>query len=157
MSDVGLRSLLGADASRAAPAAAPAALLTAAALQAVRDDAARVSVPPAVQALLAELRGWIQRDGAAYVSDRRMTKAVSLLKVAAHASGRAAVELHDCLLLEHVMWQRPEDAPALRQWLLVRALPQPGARDVDLSAGLDSAYREARAACGDAGQASHKH
>ena len=51
------------------------------------------------------------------------------------------VALHDCLLLEHVMWSRPEQAPTLRAWLLVRALPE--VHDVDLDADLDAAYFEA--------------
>jgi hypothetical protein len=47
-----------------------------------------------VQKLLADLRAWIQQgDGTPYISDRRLTQAVKLLKVAAFASGRT--EVHD--------------------------------------------------------------
>jgi MoxR-like ATPase len=109
-----------------------------------------VAVPAEVNALLADLRAWIQRtggsrssasSGAPYLSDRRLTKAVKMLKVAAFASGRDEVALHDCLLLEHVMWSRPEEAPALREWLLARALPHTADAE-DLNAALDAAYLE---------------
>jgi MoxR-like ATPase len=123
----------------------------------VRDDAAGVAVPAAINALLSDLRAWIQRSagaggtaaataGAPYLSDRRLTKAVKMLKVAAFASGRDEVALHDCLLLEHVMWSRPEEAPALREWLLARALPHSVDAE-DLNAALDAAYLEVCALC----------
>ncbi len=77
-----------------------------------------------------------------YLSDRRLAKAVALLKVAAFTSGRDEVALHDCLLLEHVMWSRPEQAPVVRDWLLAHALPD--ACDADISVQLDAAYLEVR-------------
>ena len=55
-----------------------------------------------------------------YVSDRRLVKAVGLLKVAAFTCGRSQVNELDCLLLQHVLWQRPEERPRLREWLLKR-------------------------------------
>jgi MoxR-like ATPase len=128
-----------------APAPRPAAARLTRGAQ-VRDDAARVVVPPAVLTLLADLRAWIQRTdaegGVSYLSDRRLTKAITLLKVAAFTSGRDEVALHDCLLLEHVMWSRPEQAPVVRDWLLAHALPD--ACDADISVQLDAAYLEVR-------------
>jgi len=114
----------------------------------VRDGAAGVAVPAAVQAAIADLRGWLQQQCGTYVSDRRLTKVVSLLKVAAFVNGRAEVALHDCLLLEHVMWSRPEQAPALREWLLQHALPKPAVVTGDLDAAMDDAFLElCRIAC----------
>ena len=45
-----------------------------------------------------------------YVSDRRFMKSIKMLQVAAWADGRAAVSEYDCLLLEFVLGQRPDDA-----------------------------------------------
>lgn len=83
---------------------------------------AAVSVPDEVVDVLVELRSWLQDkcEPPVYVSDRRLLKAVSLLKVAAYTAGRAQVSIYDCLLLQHVMWQRPEDADKVQRFLLER-------------------------------------
>ena len=105
-------------------------------------------VPAAVQAVIADLRSWLQEECSTYVSDRRLTKVVGLLKVAAFVNGRAEVALYDCLLLEHVMWSRPEQAPILREWLLEHALPKPAVVADSLSAAMDEAFLElCRIAC----------
>ena len=45
-----------------------------------------------------------------YVSDRRLVKAIALLRVAAYTNGRAMVSEFDCLLLANILWQRPSEA-----------------------------------------------
>jgi hypothetical protein len=46
------------------------------------------------------------------------------------------------------MWSRPEQAPALREWLLEHALPKPAVVTGDLNAALDEAFLElCRIAC----------
>ena len=40
------------------------------------------------------------------------------MQVAAYTSGRDAVTLDDCLLLQHILWQRPEEASRISDWLL---------------------------------------
>ncbi|KAF6253113.1 hypothetical protein COO60DRAFT_1628330 [Scenedesmus sp. NREL 46B-D3] len=37
--------------------------------------------------------------------------------VAAYCNGRSAVTKFDCLLLEHVLWQSPQHAPRIAEWL----------------------------------------
>jgi MoxR-like ATPase len=53
-------------------------------------------------------------------------KAKELLQMAAHTCGRTAVNEYDALLLEHVMWQRPEESEQIRSfvlaWIARRAL-----------------------------------
>ena len=114
-------------------------------LQSVRDAARHTTVPPPVHQLLCDLRAWLQRGGT-YVSDRRFTRAVRLLQVAAHAAGSSQVRLHDCLLLEHVMWARPEQAAPLRDWLLARVAPGEDAQACSerYDAQLNVAFREVR-------------
>ena len=53
-----------------------------------------------------------------YVSDRRLVKAVALMQVAAYTSGRSRVAEYDCLLLRHILWQRPDEAERIYDWLL---------------------------------------
>lgn len=43
-----------------------------------------------------------------------------MLRVAAYTCGRLSVNEFDTLLLQHVVWQRPEEAPRVRDWLLER-------------------------------------
>ena len=83
-----------------------------------------------------------------YVSDRRFMKAVNLLQVAAHADGRAAVGEYDCLLLEHVFGQRPDDARKVKDFILETVGSDPGLTQAELV--LLALYgRAARALGGD--------
>ena len=43
-----------------------------------------------------------------YVSDRRWKKIVGLLRVSAYLNGRDAVDLSDCLILNHMLWDKDE-------------------------------------------------
>lgn len=49
-----------------------------------------------------------------------MVKAAAMLRVVAYTCGRLSVNEFDVLLLQHVVWQRPEEAPRIRDWLLER-------------------------------------
>ena len=49
-----------------------------------------------------------------------MVKAAAMLRVAAHTCGRREVNEFDALLLQHCLWQRPDEAPRIRDWLLER-------------------------------------
>lgn len=39
-------------------------------------------------------------------------------QVAAYCNGRSSVSEYDCLLLQHVLWQTPEQADKIADWLL---------------------------------------
>ena len=67
-----------------------------------------------------------------YVSDRRFMKAVNLLQVAAHADGRSSVGEYDCLLLEHVFGQRPDDARKVKDFVLETVGSDPGLTQAEL-------------------------
>ena len=59
-------------------------------------------------------------------------KAVNLLQVAAHADGRSSVGEYDCLLLEHVFGQRPDDARKVRDFVLETVGSDPGLTQAEL-------------------------
>jgi hypothetical protein len=63
-------------------------------------------------------------------ADRRLVKAVAMLRVAAFTCGRRAVNEFDTLLLQHVLWQRPEEAERVRDWLLQRIAKDRGTQQV---------------------------
>lgn len=67
-----------------------------------------------------------------YVSDRRFMKAVQMLQVAAHADGRAAVNEYDCLLLEYVFGNRPDDCHKVRAQVLEIIASDPGLQQTEL-------------------------
>lgn len=122
----------GASAAAAAAGLAPMALADFTATSASAISA--VGLPMAVVDLLTGLRGFLQdkAEPPVYVSDRRFMKAVNLLQVAAHADGRETVAEADCLLLEHVFGQRPEDAAKVRGWVLEAMGSDPGLTQAEL-------------------------
>ncbi|KAK9868735.1 hypothetical protein WJX84_010577 [Apatococcus fuscideae] len=129
VSDAGLTQLLGSSAVQQAAissfsTSAPASESIAFHQQDFADIRAQavntVSVPTEVVNVLTDLRSYLQDklEPPVYVSDRRLVKSVALLQVAAYTSGRSTVSLHDCLLLQHVLWQRPEEADKISEFLM---------------------------------------
>merc|ERR1712093_693653 len=53
-----------------------------------------------------------------YVSDRRLIKAVNMLKVVAFTNGRVQVSTFDCLLLQHCLWHKPEEQERIFEFIL---------------------------------------
>ncbi|MFN7142166.1 MAG: AAA family ATPase [Myxococcota bacterium] len=98
-------------------------------LLAVQRSAEAVEVPDDVVALLVELRDWCTAEGIA-VSDRRWRKVVKLLQVSAVTNGRQRVSVWDAWLLQHCLWDTPEDSEKVYAWY---------AKRVGASAALDPA------------------
>ncbi|KAL4438050.1 hypothetical protein ABPG77_004271 [Micractinium sp. CCAP 211/92] len=93
-----------------------------------------VDVPEPVIDLLTGVRNYLQDkcEPPVYVSDRRFMKAVKMLQVAAFADGRSAVNEYDCLLLEFVLGQRPDDAHKVKAFLLETIASDPGLQQTEL-------------------------
>ena len=51
-----------------------------------------------------------------YISDRRWRKAVKLLKVAAYTNGSESVGVWECWLLQHCLWDEPEQREIIANW-----------------------------------------
>ena len=76
----------------------------------------RVIVPEAVMESLFELRELYakrfankeedEEEEAPYISDRRWKKIVGILRASAYLNGRSVVDFSDCLLLEHMLWDK---------------------------------------------------
>ncbi len=71
-----------------------------------------VTMPDGVVAALSALRRALAEAGLS-VSDRRWKKAARLLRACAVAHGRPSVDGQDAGLLEHVLWDKPEQRPTL--------------------------------------------
>lgn len=93
-----------------------------------------VDVPDSVIDVLTNLRNYLQDrcEPPVYVSDRRFMKSVQLLQVAAHGDGRTQVNEYDCLLLEHVYGNRPDDGPKVRAHVLEVIASDPGLTQTEL-------------------------
>ena len=97
-------------------------------LDAVRKEAGKVDVPDDVTTLLCDLREWCIAEEIG-VSDRRWRKVVKLLQTSAWTSGRDAVSVWDCWLLQHCLWGKTDERAKIYDWYAPRA----GANPVDLS------------------------
>jgi MoxR-like ATPase len=97
------------------------------ALDAVANDLAAaangVEVGGEVLVLLRDLRAYMREEFGVGVSDRRLVKAVRLLRLSAASHGRRRVDALDCLLLQHLVWRQPEERSAVRAWLWERLTP----------------------------------
>ncbi len=101
------------------PAVPPELRLTAAELRAIREAADTVEVPTDVIALLVELRTFCAAEQIE-VSDRRWRKLLKLLQVSALTNGRAKVSVWDAWLLQHCLWNEPDQRAKVYDWYAAR-------------------------------------
>jgi MoxR-like ATPase len=93
----------------------PAQTISADELAEIQQGAAAVRLSDEVIRLLQALREFLQAEGI-YVSDRRWRKAVKLLKISAHTNDKPAVSIWDCALLQHCLWNQPEQRALISRW-----------------------------------------
>ncbi|MGM0675341.1 MAG: AAA family ATPase [Spirochaetota bacterium] len=80
-----------------------------------RQQIDNIDLPRAILSLLSAVRSRLstpdanEEHEAIYLSDRRWKKIARLLKASAFLNGREAVNVLDCGLLRHCIWDRPED------------------------------------------------
>ena len=88
-------------------------------LKTLQKAAESVDVPEAVVSLLSDLREWCAAEEI-QVSDRRWRKVVRLLQTSAVTNGRSQISIWDCWLLQHCLWDTPEDRQKIYEWYLER-------------------------------------
>ncbi|CAE7714081.1 ravA [Symbiodinium sp. CCMP2592] len=89
----------------------------------LQKRAKKVEFPDSLLEVVAELREFLAEEAEPRfeVSDRRLAKAVRLLRIAAAAAGGTRVIESDLLLLRHVFWDRePAQGQLVVEWLLRR-------------------------------------
>ncbi|EFJ43346.1 hypothetical protein VOLCADRAFT_96404 [Volvox carteri f. nagariensis] len=96
-----------------------------------------VRVPQSVIQLVTDLRIHLQErfEPPVYVSDRRLVKSIQLLQVAAYCNGRDTVSEYDCLLLQHVLWQRPEQSDRIHDRIISHLSVDDGLKQVQYLLG----------------------
>ncbi len=80
----------------------------------LRESAKNIHVDPDVELIILELRKNLQLQEID-ISDRRWKKVIQVLKVAACSSGCMAVDRTMALLLQHMLWNLPEERENLRK------------------------------------------
>ncbi|MEA3274741.1 MAG: AAA family ATPase [Pseudomonadota bacterium] len=114
VSDAGFDLLLGLeDVQRAEPSAG--LKLSGADLRMIQAEAQALPLADEVTHLLKGLRGYLRGQGR-YVSDRRWRKLLKLLRVAAFTDHRDRVDVWDCWLLQHCLWDTPDQRAGILEW-----------------------------------------
>ncbi|MBK8690953.1 MAG: AAA family ATPase [Deltaproteobacteria bacterium] len=118
VSKSGFRALIGLR-GESAPKVPATWKLTEQELRSVQEAAQGIEVPADVVTLLCELRDWCVAEKLR-VSDRRWRKVVKLLQVSAATNGRTRVSVWDCWLLQHCLWDAPEQRKKVYDWYASR-------------------------------------
>jgi len=84
-------------------------------IESIKKQSAKVKLPSNIAFMLKELREYLQ-DKEIYISDRRWRKVVKLLKVAALTNDRDSITVWDCWLLQHCLWEVPEQQSLIFNW-----------------------------------------
>jgi MoxR-like ATPase len=92
----------------------PAASLRISTIYGLRDNAKELPVDPDVELIITELRKSLQLQEIE-ISDRRWKKVIQVLRVAACSSGCPAVDRTMVLLLQHMLWNFPEERETIKK------------------------------------------
>jgi MoxR-like ATPase len=106
-------------------------------LRTIREDVELVELPTGILELIGELRAFLQEQEI-FVSDRRWRKVVKLLKTSAYTDGRDTVSIWDCWLLQHCLWNEPEQHELIYHWYAKKS-------GTGGSFNFDSVYRQVSA------------
>jgi len=97
----------------------PTLKLTAQDFRALDAAAQQVRIPPAVgeaiRGIWAAHKEAFKEDRREYLSDRRLVKLLKLLRVSAATNQRAEVDLSDAMLLQHCLWNHPDNMDKVRE------------------------------------------
>lgn len=115
--------------------------VTADELQAARDAARAVVLPPAVVDALLDLHEALARVCGTVISDRRLRKCVKLIQARAALDGRDVATLRDLEILADSLWQKPEDRAGIYGQILTVAAPNRAAAQVVVDAATEAISR----------------
>jgi MoxR-like ATPase len=87
----------------------------------IQKKARDLPVDPEIRTIIKGLRKEL-RNSNIFVSDRRWKKIVNVLRVASAVNGHASVNRMTAVLLQHVLWEVPEQKEAIRKLILDRVV-----------------------------------
>lgn len=85
----------------------------------LRKNAKNLPVDQDVKVIIDDLREELQASNI-FISDRRWKKIVNVLRVASAANGNESVNRFMLILLQHMLWDRPEQKETIRKMVLDR-------------------------------------
>lgn len=92
----------------------PKAQISISEIEKLREEAKSTPVDPDVEMIITELRKSLQLQEIE-ISDRRWKQIIGVLKVAAYSSGCQAVDRTMALLLQHMLWNLPEEKETVQK------------------------------------------
>ncbi|MEU8310318.1 AAA family ATPase [Actinomadura sp. NPDC048955] len=95
-------------------------------IAAVEQHVPAISVGDGLIETISTLRSTLRNDEGLVVSDRRWDAAVSLMQASAFLAGRSAVEDPDLMVLQHVLWNTPEQRATVERLVLQTVDPNAG-------------------------------
>ncbi len=101
-----------------APITAASATFTLAQIHAIQKEVSKVTVPRAITILVRKIGKYLKNKENIRVSDRRQRWSRKALKARAWTSGRMEVNEADILVLQHTLWDNPEDQHAVLSAIL---------------------------------------
>lgn len=75
----------------------------------IQQHSKKIELSAEAMQFLVELRKWCA-ENQILVSDRRWRKIASMLRVSAFTNGQSQVTIWDCWLVQHCIWEKPEQA-----------------------------------------------
>lgn len=101
-------------------------------LNQIKQDSMHITIPRPIIQVLLDLRNVLnkaqdefnassneeQSDKPPYVSDRRWKKIIGILQTSALLNGRGEIDLSDCILLEHMLWDNDSQVYQVKELLI---------------------------------------
>lgn len=110
-------------------------------IEVIRQAAEEVQLPAdivsALQRIWAEHKRMFKEDRREKLSDRRLKKAVHLLRISAASNGRGEVDLSDIFLLRHCLWNHQDNAAKVSKLVMdtLRSFSRAVPRKAESAAG----------------------
>ncbi len=86
-------------------------------IESIQKKSTAIKLTDKSSKLICKLRNFLS-DKSIYISDRRWHKALKMLQVCAYTNGKKSIDVWDCALLVHLMWQNPEQINDLNNWFI---------------------------------------
>lgn len=113
----------------------PSTILSLEQIQDIRDKSKSLGIPQEVKCIIQELRREL-RSHDITISDRRWKKIVNTLKVAAVASGFNEIDKTTLVLLQHMLWDLPEQKETIRK-MVINSIVSNGVNSTKLKNDLE--------------------
>lgn len=100
-------------------------------LNQIKQDSMHITIPNSIIQVILDLRNTLNKtqdefneslnegesDRPPYVSDRRWKKIIGILQTSALLNGRSEIDLSDCILLEHMLWDNDSQVYQVKELL----------------------------------------